>query len=313
MNLTLKEINKIIESYKMSRQQRTRKNLFTKEEINGIIEKYNEHLINGFGLLRDEASKINMESTLFNGAAFHLSYTYREEHTSSWLTWILKMDIIPEKYKSEIFSYIFSNLVPHEKQNNKSIEFKDEKGIKFENEKLIKYFDQDEKRSIIGRLDVFIEAPKFIIVIENKIGDKKLKKNIYYREKIDDQYKNKDIIICILLIPADDLRIFEDNDDINTEEKKKIIEAFTPITWEKMLLTLYDTIDELKCKIEKERKFLYWKILVLAFISFIEGNVLDFNISRINEGLKKDKITKPEIREIKRYLNYRGIGRENNG
>ena len=194
-----------------------------------------------------------------------------EEHTSSWLAWILRMEILNIETRKHVFNTFFNKLFT-------SSEFIDRFGPnkyilinsvlpEISCEKPLTYFD-DDKKEHNGELDIFIQGSDFVIVFENKIGScdlNDLKKNIFYKESLLTNYSanNTITLITILLLPSSELEILSESETF---------EYFPPVTWESLLITLYETIRDCQ-RFEHDRSYNHWKSLALAFISFIEGNV----------------------------------------
>ena len=246
-----------------------------------------------------------MSSIVFRGDGLHLSTTFREEHTSSWLAWILRMEILNIETRKHVFNTFFNKLFT-------SSEFIDRFGPnkyilinsvlpEISCEKPLTYFD-DDKKEHNGELDIFIQGSDFVIVFENKIGScdlNDLKKNIFYKESLLTNYSanNTITLITILLLPSSELEILSESETF---------EYFPPVTWESLLITLYETIRDCQ-RFEHDRSYNHWKSLALAFISFIEGNVLDFNLKTLSDIMNGSlsQATATQLRELKKYHQYR--------
>ncbi|MBI4945257.1 MAG: PD-(D/E)XK nuclease family protein [Bacteroidetes bacterium] len=264
--------------------------------------------------LREEGRKLLNnpdESLIFGGDKLHLSNTYREEHVTAWLCWILRGDILEDTMREKIVNYIFSNIIKSENYKQYVSGTEKEFNLPISGAKITLEYPLKGKY-----IDLLIESSHSVVAIENKIGDLNFKKNKKYKEDLDKQFSGKNIF-GFLLLPKNDLDNYLDEEPGEKNEEKKnskqetekqnILHAFPPVTWEEFLMILRSAINHFN---NDHQRWKHWKSLSLAFISFVEGNVLGYNFEEINKALLYDKST-PDyniIRQINNYLNYRKDG-----
>lgn len=281
--------------------------------FNGFLEGYQKYLESIAGELIENASKLSdpFDSLRMGGEALHLSTTFREEQVSDWLKWVLTLSPISNlDAKCKILKELFSQIL-------KAGEYKDfcgdEKTIEITEIKI-----EREVRTSQGpdspRLDLVLHLGKTTIVIEIKIGDLDLEKNMTsYKDEVNNRkWPN---IVPILIIPENDLNKFKKTCNMNDEEDEEkeenvedILEAFPPIKWETFLHHLRCIISSWEGKLKNKDEWITWKVLTNAFISFVEANVLGFDMDSIKSMIESKKYNDIcEIESLARYLEYRGV------
>lgn len=226
------------------------------------------------------------ETILMGGDALHLSSTYREENVSSWLKWILEAPILPLKERNLLLKDILLGLAQTDEQRGHI-------GTSFISEMSQKIVFEIEKKTRSGRrLDIWIDAGEVLVVIETKLWDRSFGKNLEYLQDIK-KMRPKKKHVCLLLLPKAAL------DEALKNGGDESFQAFPPVTWEVLAQTLRKRISSFTdIGVGK----LYWKVLVTAFLSFIEANVLGYDLDKMRNVLREE--LPPDINYISQLLAY---------
>lgn len=151
-----------------------------------------------------------------------------------------------------------------------------------------------------SRIDLLIETRETVVLIENKIGDLSLAKNKRYLKCAGKLWPSK-TIVPILVLPAGSLEQFITA--ATPKEADEILSAFPPATWETVLNSLRAAIKDFD---DKSPLRLLWKANIYSFMSFVEGNVLGYDLGTIRRMLQKEGPPNySEILEFSRYRRYR--------
>lgn len=288
-----KILETLISSYS---KYRSRSSQEQRPVIEDLLKSYSRFLFQSY-----QADKAQWEnefkddfSVLLGGDKLHLSSSYREEHVSSWLKWILEAPPLDDGERVKFLSAFFSSLMNSSGYKgysgevpavalSASITFRTEISLEPE-----------------SRIDLLIESGGTVVLIENKIGDLSLSKNKRYLKCAGKLWPSKRIV-PILVLPAESLEQFL----YATPQKEadEILSAFPPATWETVLNSLRAAIKGFD---DKSPLYLLWKANIYSFMSFVEGNVLGYDLGTIRRMLqKKGPPNYSEISEFSRYRRYR--------
>ena len=259
-----------------------------------LLNTYSDYLFHSYQSHKTQwASEFKDDfSILLGGDKLHLSASYREEHVTAWLKWILEAPPLGDKEKATFLSTFFSALLNSETYKGypgttpcsvlltAPISFRTEISLDRE-----------------SRIDLLIETKTTVILIENKIGDMSLEKNRRYKKLADEMWPRK-VLIPILVLPLESLDKFQAA--VSKEEAIKTLSAFPPATWEIVLNSLRLAIGVFE---DNSPIYLLWKANVYSFISFVEGNVLGYDLWKIRNILSKK--VQPDCSEISEFARYR--------
>lgn len=254
-----------------------------------LAESYSGYAEKAFLNLRKKPEYIRLladSTVMMGGDALHLSTSYKEEHVSNWLRWILEAPVIPAPQRNLLLKSILSDLTasPEYAEFNKdNVQIGKLRDIKF-NTEVVTYSQR--------RLDIVIHSQDIVIVIENKLWDKGFDKNLKYREDMRKKWGKKQFI-CLLLLPKDSL------EDSRGAVREEVFNAFPPVTWETLAKTLRRKCALLAAGTPGEAQ---WAALTTAFLSFVEANVLDFDLAAIRTLIRGE--TRPEVGNIDKALRY---------
>lgn len=234
-------------------------------------------------------------SILLGGDKLHLSSAYREEHVTAWLKWVLEAPPLNDKEQAAYISAFLCAIMSSEAYRMYGAkacnDFKLAPPVLFRTEVSL------ERES---RIDLLIESKDTVVLIENKIGDMSLEKNKRYKKLADKMWPRK-TIIPILVLPQESLESFSSS--ASKDEVSDVLAAFPPATWETVLNSLRVAIDAFE---SKSPIYLLWKANIYSFMSFVEGNVLGYDLGKIRRILlRNSQPSQTEISEFSRYRKYR--------
>jgi len=265
--------------------------------IDNLLKTYSHFLFQSYQtdkILWEQEFKDDF-SILLGGDKLHLSSSYREEHVSSWLKWILEAPALGDEERIKFLSAFFFALM-------NSSGYKAYSGAQTVSIPLSSpvTFRTEISLEPESRIDLLIESATTVVLIENKIGDMSLAKNKRYRKLAEKIWPSK-TIIPILVLPAESLEQFRSGTP--EAETNEILSAFPPATWETVLNSLRTAINGFD---GNSPLYLLWKANIYSFMSFVEGNVLGYDLGVIRRMLqKKGAPSYSEISEFARYRRYR--------
>lgn len=288
-----KILETLISSYSAYRSRSSREQ---RPVIDDLLESYSHFLFQSY-----QADKTLWESEfkddfsiLLGGDKLHLSSSYREEHVSSWLKWILEAPPLNDGERIKFLSAFLSALMNSSGYKGYSGEVP---AVALSGSIMFRTEISLEPES---RIDLLIESGETVVLIENKIGDLSLAKNKRYLKCAEKLWPSKRIV-PILVLPAESLEQFLAGTP--QKEADEILKAFPPATWETVLNSLRLAIKGFD---DKSPLYLLWKANAYSFMSFVEGNVLGYDMGTIRRMLqKKGPPNYSEISEFSRYRRYR--------
>jgi len=263
------------------------------EEFGILLESYTyyrEQLIENF---KERVSKVEIEpgdSAYFSPELLSIHKSFNENTVSDWFGWIMQACLLKNTSQfSKVREYFINEVLNFEEGHPIAEDYE------------VSREDAIEE----GRTDLIIKSYKnrSMLIIENKLWDKNVQKNIRYIECFEKE-ENWNCSFTVI-IPELSLDSFSEEMDSNTGK----LYGFTPLSWENVCQELRNLVKELLKgqNVIEAAHIQQYCTMINFFISSVETGVLGFKPELLVNTLKEGKVKHEDITEINRYLNYRGL------